>query len=77
VPFRCQGGAEFFFAEDFGGTHLAAATGVFVTADLVCGFGDDLGNFDAFAVGVDGNEGEVGGRDVAKFLLADVFGPSP
>ena len=73
MPLGSEDGAEFFLALGFSGAHLAAAAGIFVAADLVFGFGDDLRNFDAVAGGVDRDEGEVGGGDVAEFLLADVF----
>jgi hypothetical protein len=73
VPIRGEDGAEFFFALGFAGAHLAAAAGVFVAAELVFGFGEDLRDFDAVAGGVYGYEGEVGRGDVAELLLADVF----
>jgi hypothetical protein len=73
MPLGGEDGAEFFLALGFAGTHLAAAAGVFVAADLVFGFGDDLGDFYAVAIVVYGDEGEVGLGDVAKLLLANVF----
>ena len=66
MPLGGERGAEFFFALDFAGAHLAAAAGIFVAALLVLGFGDDLRDVDAVAVVVDGDEGEVGGGDVAE-----------
>jgi len=73
MPFGGEDGAEFFLAQDFGGAHLAAAAGIFVAADLVCGLGYDLGDFDAMTCCVDGDEGEVCGGDVSEPLLANVF----
>ena len=73
MPLGGEDGAEFFFALSFAGAHFAAAAGIFVAADLMFGFGDDLGDFDAVAGGVDGDEGEVGGGDVAELLRANVF----
>jgi hypothetical protein len=73
VPLRGEGSAECFPSEDFGGAHLAAAARIFVAADLVLGFGDDLRDFNGAARGVDGNKGEVCGGDVAKFLFANVL----
>ena len=73
MPLGGEDGAEFFFALSFSGAHLAAAACIFVAADLVFGFRDDLGDLDAAAIVVYGDEGEVGGGDVAELLLADVF----
>lgn len=73
MPFGSEDGAEIFFALCFAGAHFAAAAGVFIAANLVFGFGDDLRDFDAVAVFVDGDEGEVGGGDVAKLLQANIF----
>ena len=76
MPLGGEDGAEFFFALGFAGAHLAAAAGIFVAADLVFGFGDDLRDLDALAAGVDSDEGEIGGGDVAKRLLTHVFNHS-
>ena len=73
MPLGGEDGAKFFFALSFAGAHFAAAARVFVAADLMFSFGDDLGDFDAVAGGVDGDEGEVGGGDVAELLRANVF----
>jgi hypothetical protein len=73
MPFGGEDGAEFFLAQDLRRAHLAAAACIIVAALLVFGFGDDLGDFDAMTRRVDGDEGKVGGRDVAKSLLANIF----
>jgi hypothetical protein len=73
VPLGCEHRAEFFLAGGFTGAHVAAAAGVFVAAKLVVGLGDDLGDLHAFAAVVHGDEGEVGGADVAQGLCVYVF----
>ncbi len=73
MPLGGEGGAKLFFSEGLSGAHLAASAGIFVAALLVLGFGDDLRDDEPGAVAIDGNEGEVGGGDVAEMLLLDVF----
>lgn len=70
-------GAEVAFAFGLAGAHLAAAAGVFVAAALVFGLGKDRWDEDLLAGAIDGDEGEVGGGDVAEYLrlpfVQDVF----
>ena len=73
MPFGSEDGTKFFLAQNFRGAHFTASAGVFVAASLVVSFRDDLGDFDAMTRCINGDEGEVGGGDMAQSLLANVF----
>ncbi len=57
----------------FARTHLASTTSILVAAGLVCCLGNHLRDDEARAIALDGDEGEIGGGDVAKPLGANVF----
>ena len=74
MPFiAAQGCSHFTFSLGFSRAHLASTASVLVAAALVRCLGNHLRDDEAGAVPFDGDEGEVGGGDVAKALGANVF----
>src|SRR5512146_469795 len=64
-----------FLAFGVGAAGFPATAGVFVAALLFFRFGDDGRYLDAVAVFVDGDEGQVGGADVAMTVFTEVLDP--
>ena len=64
-------------AARFGFAHFAAAAGVVVAALFVFGLGLEGRDGNAAALRIDGDEGEIGGGDVAVDAARARFPPRP